>query len=173
MHILFSFLPFIIHKIFRTCRKRIISLTTYRRTSLPSMQSSWLLGLAGVDLPAPKMEDDPNLACNNIIASTKKLGFAAPGCVECVILCEDADALGLQMCEGHLLSCLAIIYSFGALPLPYPLLVCISNGHLVWGLTSLEGSPDDGPNLSGNVGTHRPPLSSPMMGTTQPSSPLP
>ena len=42
-------------------------------------QSSWLLGLAGVDLPAPKMEDDPNMACNNIIAATKKLGFAPPG----------------------------------------------------------------------------------------------
>ncbi len=46
-----------------------------------AVQTSWLLGLAGVDLPAPKMEDDPNLACNSIVSAVKKLGFAAPGWV--------------------------------------------------------------------------------------------
>ena len=41
-------------------------------------QTSWLLGLGGVDLPAPKEFDDPNAATNNIMAAFKKLGFAAP-----------------------------------------------------------------------------------------------
>ena len=45
----------------------------------PPVQACWLLGLAGVELAAPKMEEDPNLSCNNIIAATKKLGFAPPG----------------------------------------------------------------------------------------------
>mmetsp|Transcript_14908 Transcript_14908/g.32320 ORF Transcript_14908/g.32320 Transcript_14908/m.32320 type:complete len:480 (-) Transcript_14908:727-2166(-) len=40
--------------------------------------TSWLLGLAGIDFPAPKEFDDPNLTCNNIVASLKKLGFAQP-----------------------------------------------------------------------------------------------
>ncbi len=34
--------------------------------------------MAGIDLPAPKEFDDPNLTCQNIIASVKKLGFASP-----------------------------------------------------------------------------------------------
>ncbi|GAX75055.1 hypothetical protein CEUSTIGMA_g2499.t1 [Chlamydomonas eustigma] len=41
--------------------------------------ASWLIGLAGGDLPAPKMEDDPNMSCNSIIAAARKLGFASPG----------------------------------------------------------------------------------------------
>ncbi len=43
--------------------------------------TSWLLGLAGVDFPAPKMEDDPNLVCNTIVSKVKNLGFASPGWV--------------------------------------------------------------------------------------------
>lgn len=40
---------------------------------------SWLLGLAGVEVPAPKEFDDPNQTCNSIIGACKRLGFAAPG----------------------------------------------------------------------------------------------
>ncbi|KAG2449265.1 hypothetical protein HYH02_005422 [Chlamydomonas schloesseri] len=40
--------------------------------------ATWLLGLAGVELPAPKEFDDPNLTCQNILGAVKKLGFAPP-----------------------------------------------------------------------------------------------
>ena len=49
-----------------------------RLSLLFTCQTSWLLGLAGIDLPAPKEHDDPNLATGNIISAAKKLGFAAP-----------------------------------------------------------------------------------------------
>jgi estrogen-related receptor beta like 1 len=39
---------------------------------------SWLLGLAGIEVPAPKEFDDPNQSCNSIIGACKKLGFSAP-----------------------------------------------------------------------------------------------
>ena len=42
--------------------------------SLLCVQTSWLLGLAGIDLAAPKEHEDPNLACNNIISAVKRLG---------------------------------------------------------------------------------------------------
>jgi hypothetical protein len=41
-------------------------------------QSAWLLSLAGVDLPAPKEFDDPNMTCANLLGAIKKLGFAPP-----------------------------------------------------------------------------------------------
>ncbi|GIL87660.1 hypothetical protein Vretimale_14667, partial [Volvox reticuliferus] len=40
--------------------------------------AAWLLSLAGVDLPAPKEFDDPNMTCANLLNAIKKLGFAAP-----------------------------------------------------------------------------------------------
>lgn len=41
-------------------------------------QSTWLLSLAGVELPYPKEFDDPNLTCTNLLNAIKKLGFASP-----------------------------------------------------------------------------------------------
>ncbi|KAJ9508190.1 hypothetical protein QJQ45_021540, partial [Haematococcus lacustris] len=40
--------------------------------------AAWLLGLSGVDIPAPKEFDDPNTICANILNACKKLGFAPP-----------------------------------------------------------------------------------------------
>jgi estrogen-related receptor beta like 1 len=42
------------------------------------LQCSYLLAQAGVDFKEPKEFDDPNLTCNNLIGSLKKLGFASP-----------------------------------------------------------------------------------------------
>ncbi|MEW5304574.1 MAG: hypothetical protein WDW36_007176 [Sanguina aurantia] len=39
---------------------------------------SWLMFLAGVEFSPPKEHDDPNLACSNLVAGMKKLGFASP-----------------------------------------------------------------------------------------------
>lgn len=36
------------------------------------------MSLAGIEFTAPKEHDDPNLACANLVASMKKLGFASP-----------------------------------------------------------------------------------------------
>lgn len=41
-------------------------------------QTVWLLSLAGVELPAPKEFDDPNMTCQNLLGALKKLGFAQP-----------------------------------------------------------------------------------------------
>ncbi|PNG99896.1 Intraflagellar transport protein 57, partial [Tetrabaena socialis] len=40
--------------------------------------AAWLLTLAGVEFPAPKEYDDPNITCGNLLNAVKKLGFAPP-----------------------------------------------------------------------------------------------
>ncbi|KAG2484902.1 hypothetical protein HYH03_016288 [Edaphochlamys debaryana] len=40
--------------------------------------ATWLLSLAGVELPSPKEFDDPNITCQNLLGAIKKLGFAPP-----------------------------------------------------------------------------------------------
>jgi estrogen-related receptor beta like 1 len=78
----------------------------HTRPHTPPAQTAWLLQLSGVDFPAPKEFDDPNLVCSNILNALRALGFPAPGYAPTKLahgygreVCQLLDALSAHVLE--------------------------------------------------------------------------
>jgi hypothetical protein len=95
-----------------------------------AVQSVWLLGLAGVELPTPKEMDDPQATCAAILGGCKKLGFAPPAYHPSKLTARVCAVLWYNALIACLLTCLLIGWLAGWLAgwLLQPSCECVSGG---------------------------------------------